>query len=137
MKKELRNNFGKLYFMGEFDPENKWVKNTWIGYQSIDNVINGANACLEILEANNCSLLLNDNSKVVGPWDQTTDWIGKDWAPRAQAIGLTHFAHVASPESYAALSAELMASKIEGLFEIRVFETLKVAEEWLLRVSKK
>lgn len=91
----------------------------------------GANACLEMIQKYNCSRLLNDNRQVVGPWDHATDWIAQDWTPRARALGLTHFAHVVSPESMARLSAEQMHVKISNSFHMQIFDDYPLAAAWL------
>jgi hypothetical protein len=108
MRTELTNGFGKVYLTIEYDPTGPWVYNNWIGYQTFAGIIVGADECLHPLRENNCAHLLNDNRQVIGPWDHAVKWIVTDWAPRATAQGLTHFANVVSPESLAALSAEAM-----------------------------
>lgn len=92
----------------------------------------GANACLEVIERFKSSSLLNDNRLVIGPWNHATDWIAQDWTPRAMRLGLTHFAHVVSPESLARLSAEEMHVKISHYFQMRIFDDYEAAREWLL-----
>ena len=54
-----------------------------------------------------------------------------DWAPRAAAQGLTHFANVVSPESLAALSAEAMQVGLSDLLQMRMFGTIGDAQAWL------
>ncbi len=78
-----------------------------------------------------CTALLNDNRLVVGPWDHATNWIAEDWTPRAIALGLTHFAHIVSPESLARLSAEEMNIKISNFFQMQIFDDFQEAKEWL------
>ena len=78
-----------------------------------------------------CAYLLNDNRLVTGPWDHAVDWIAQDWAPRAIADGLTHFAQVVSPESFAAVSGELMHARIGTYFQMRTFGRLEEAQQWL------
>ncbi len=93
----------------------------------------GANACLEVIQRYKCRCLLNDNRLVTGPWNHATDWIARDWTPRAIAMGLTHFAHVVSPESLARLSAEEMHVKISNNFQMQIFYDYEAAKEWLLQ----
>jgi hypothetical protein len=77
---------------------------------------------LEVLRHHSCTRLLNYNRPVLDPWDHSTDWI---------AAGLTHFAHVVSPESFAALSAEMMLEKICRSFRMRTFENVEDTIAWL------
>ena len=131
MKTELTNGFGKVYLSIAYDPANGWVYNNWTGYQTYVGIVAGADACLVALRENACAYLLNDNTEVVGPWDHAVEWIVTDWAPRAIAQGLTHFANVVSPESLAALSAEAMYVGIAGRLEMRLFGTRPEAQAWL------
>ncbi|WP_375436036.1 STAS/SEC14 domain-containing protein [uncultured Hymenobacter sp.] len=131
MVKELTNGFGKVYLTIEYDAVNRWVYNNWIGYQTYIGIIAGADACLHPLRENACLCLLNDNRQVIGPWDHAVQWIVTDWAPRATAQGLTHFAHVVSPESMAALSAEAMHIGISGRLQMRMFGDIEEAQAWL------
>lgn len=75
--------------------------------------------------------MLNDNWEVIGPWNHAVDWIVTDWAPRASAQGLTHFANVVSPESLAALSAEAMLLGIGNQLQMRMFGDIDAARAWL------
>ncbi|QKG54294.1 hypothetical protein [Hymenobacter sp. BRD67] len=78
-----------------------------------------------------CPYLLNDNTNLMGPWDHAVAWISEDWTPRAIALGLTHFAHVVSSESFAALSAEAMYTSIGTSFQMRIFGSRTEARHWL------
>jgi hypothetical protein len=131
MMTELKNGFGKVYLATAYDAANGWVYNNWVGYQTLPGIIAGADACLSPLRKHGCAYLLNDNREVVGPWDHAVDWIVTDWAPRAIAQGLTHFANVVSPESMAALSAEAMRLGLGGQLHMRMFSNIDEAKAWL------
>ncbi len=136
MKTEVKNAFGKVIMTTEFEASNNLVYNSWMGYLTREGVILAANAGLEVIARHRCPYLLNDNSAVLGPWDHAVDWIAQDWTPRAIAAGLTHFAHVVSPESFAALSAEAMAGSIAGSFQMRIFGRVAEARAWLRQAQK-
>lgn len=131
MPAELTNGFGKVYLSIAYDAANGWVYNNWMGYQTFTGIIAGADACLHPLRENACAYLLNDNREVIGPWDHAVEWIVTDWAPRAIAQGLTHFANVVSSESMAAQSAEAMRLGIEGQLQMRMFGNITEAQAWL------
>lgn len=135
MPTELTNGFGKIYLTIEYDTTNQWVYNNWIGYQTYIGIIAGADACLHPLRDHHCAYLLNDNRQVIGPWDHAVEWIATDWAPRAIELGLTHFAHVVSPESLAAVSAEAMHTGIGTRLEMRMFSKIDEAQAWLRQVQ--
>lgn len=136
MKKDLTNAFGKTFLTIEFDKQNNFFYNNWQGYQSLDGVMQGANAYLEHMAKRPCPWLLNDNTNVTGPWDHAVEWIAQDWTPRAIAQGLTHFAHVVSPESFAALSAEAMSASVGTSFYMRIFGSVNDAREWLAEAQR-
>lgn len=136
MKIEVKNVFGKVIFTAEYETADQLVHNEWFGYQTREGIITAANAGLEVIARHRCPHLLNDNTAVLGPWDHAVDWIAQDWTPRAIAAGLTHFAHVVSPESFAALSAEAMASGVAGSFEMRIFGGVPEARAWLRQAQQ-
>lgn len=126
-----------MFLASAYDAENGWVYNNWFGSQTLESVQQGAEACLEVLAATKCSYLLNDNRLVAGPWSQATEWIATIWMPRAVAVGLTHFAHIISPEPLARLSAENMRHRIKNAFRMQIFEELAQAEAWLKQIQPK
>ncbi|WP_035558032.1 hypothetical protein [Hymenobacter sp. IS2118] len=135
MTTELKNSFGKVYLTTEYDATNGWVYNNWTGYQTFSGIVVGADACLLPLQEHHCAYLLNDNREVVGPWNHAVEWIVTDWAPRAIAQGLTHFANVVSPESMAALSAEAMRLGLDGQLQMRMFGDIDEARDWLRKAQ--
>ncbi|QNH63539.1 STAS/SEC14 domain-containing protein [Hymenobacter sediminicola] len=131
MALELTNGFGNVYLTIAYDAVNHWLYNNWIGYQTHNGILAGADACLGPLREHACAYLLNDNRLVIGPWDHAVEWIVSDWAPRAAQQGLTHFAHVVSPESMAAQSADAMHLGLGGRLQMRMFGDINSAQAWL------
>lgn len=131
MLTELINGFGKVYLRIDYDAANHWVYNEWVGYQTYVGIVAGADACLLPLAKHGCACLLNDNRQVIGPWDHTVEWIVTDWAPRAIAGGLTHFANVVSAEALAASSAQAMALGLHGQLQMHLFADIELARQWL------
>ena len=131
MKRDLQNAFGKVFISIAYDRANHLVCNDWRGYQTLESIMAGGNACLAEIQQYQCPYLLNDNTHVTGPWDHAVAWIAQDWTPRAMAVGLTHFAHVVSPASFAALSAEAMSSSVGSSFQMRIFGEVTEARRWL------
>ena len=83
------------------------------------------------LAEHKCAYLLNGNRQVIGPWDHAVEWIVTNWAPRAIAAGLTHFANVVSPESLAASSAQSMDLGLNGQLQMHLFSAIDEAKQWL------
>lgn len=135
MKTELSNALGIIFFSTEYDHRHSWIYNSWKGYQTFDNVVAGANACLEELKKHSCQRVLNDNSQVSGPWDHANIWIKQTWMPQAIGAGLKYFAHVVSPNTLAEMSARDMHQNASGIFTMRVFDQLQEARNWLTEVG--
>lgn len=131
MSTDLLNGFGRVYIRIAYDAANHWVCNEWIGEQTYIGILAGADACLPLLLENHCAYLLNDNSRVIGPWDHAVEWVVTNWAPRAIAQGLTHFANVVSSEALAASSAQSMALGLSGQLQLHLFDNLEAAQKWL------
>lgn len=137
MTQELTNGFGKVYLTITYEQASGWVYNNWVGYQTYAGIVAGADACLAPLRTYACPYLLNDNREVIGPWDHAVEWIVADWAPRALAQGLTHFAHVVSREALAAISAEAMHLGIGDRLEMKMFGNIDEAKAWLQQAQRK
>ncbi len=131
VKRELKNAAGRIFLTITYEPETGWVYNNWLGSQTLASVQQGADACLEVVEDHESCQLLNDNRLVAGPWSQATEWIVTHWVPRALTAGLTHFAHITSPEPLARLSAENLHHRIQGALQMQIFDKKIPAEEWL------
>lgn len=131
MPTDLLNGFGNVYLSIAYDAAGRWVYNEWIGTQTYVGIVAGADACLLPLREHSCAYLLNDNRRVIGPWDHAVDWIVSNWAPRAIAQGLTHFANVVSPEALAASSAHSMLLGLHGQLSMRMFGDIEEAKAWL------
>ena len=137
MIRELKNTSGKIFLTISYEAQHPWVYATWSGHQTLESVQRGANTYLEVLAKYHCPYLFNDNRLVAGPWSQATEWLAHDWTPRAVALGLTHFAHVISPESLARLSAENLLHRIHGSLQMQIFEEAEKAAGWLQQAQRK
>ena len=131
MTREVANAFGKVFLTMTYEPEHSLTYNVWRGYLTLESIMAGSNVGIEFLAQTKCPYMLNDNTYVSGPWDHAVAWIAQDWTPRAIAHGLRYFAHVVSPASFAALSAEALVSSIGDQFELRIFGSLDEARHWL------
>lgn len=130
MRQELSNIFGKVFLTIEVDRKNKWVHNDWVGYLTMDNVKSGGLAHLNTVKEAGFSCVLNDSSKILGSWDHSLEWTAKEWAPLAARAGIKHFAMITSPDSMAESSA-VNFSNLVAAFEVRVFNHITDAKDWL------
>ncbi|MCC9138182.1 STAS/SEC14 domain-containing protein [Pontibacter silvestris] len=129
--KELKSATGKTFLRIGFDTQNQWVHADWHGYPTPDNVATGAIAYLNSMKEHDCHSVLNDNRNLVGPWDQSLDWLEKEWIPYAVRSGLKHFAHVGDNHSFSTNSASNFKTRIKGAFEMEIFDDVEKAKAWL------
>jgi hypothetical protein len=129
---ELKSPTGKNFLIIHYDEQNQWIYNDWAGYVSPENVMQGSLAVLDAIKKYRVACVLNDNRRLVGRWDDSVDWIGQEWTPKAAAAGLQHFAHVVDADTFAAASSENMLNRVQGRFHMRIFRDIDEAKEWLV-----
>ena len=134
MREELKNAFGKVFLEVDVDTENRWVHTNWIGYLTKDNIINGALAYTEAIKETGYCCVLNDTSEVLGGWDHSLDWVVNQWGPQAANAGIGHFAIITKPESFASSTALSFYESLKA-FEVKVFDNIAEAKEWLRQYS--
>ncbi|WP_303310186.1 STAS/SEC14 domain-containing protein [Hymenobacter sp. BT730] len=128
---ELKTAAGRIYLHINYDAANQWLYLHWKGTQTYEGIRAGAEACLQVLAETKCHYLINDNRQVYEPWQEATDWVVNQWAPRAVALGLTHFAQIVSPDSLLTLTPEVMQQALGEQLQMRTFISVSQAQEWL------
>lgn len=129
---ELSNATGRVFYTVEYDAANRWIYSNWIGYVSVENVMEGCNLGIDALKQTGCPNLLNDNRQLTGPWKEANDWIAQDWTPRALQAGLKNFAHITSPSVFGELSAVDLETRLDDInFMLKVFKDADNASAWL------
>ncbi|MEJ7560502.1 MAG: ATP-binding protein [Pedobacter sp.] len=103
----------------------------WTGYQNFDSVKKCGLIMLEMLQKNNCTMVLNDNTHVLGSWSEAADWIGEEWFPMMAKAGLKHFAWVYSPSVFSRLAADKSGSTAASNVTIKFFNDIEAARGWL------
>ncbi|WP_139922415.1 hypothetical protein [Hymenobacter sp. DG01] len=114
-----------------YDEANHWLFTTWAGYVGPDYAHDGATVGLQLLRQLHCSCLLNDNSRIQGPWFDSLEWLATTWGPVAAEAGLRYIAHVAQPNAAVSSSFDPSVQRLLGQFEIQVFDDLYEATDWL------
>lgn len=136
MKKQLKDEQQIVFFEVEYLEDKKFLYTNWIGsYLSVEQVQQGSLLALEVIKEHQSPLLLNDNRQLEGAWDDSNEWLASEWMPQAIQAGLMKFAHILPKDLFAQLSAEFMednAKKIEGIFQLKMFNNQEDAEKWLL-----
>jgi PAS domain S-box-containing protein len=119
----------------QFNAEMGWLEADWIGYQNFESVKKGCLIMLDLLKKNQCSQVLNDNSKVMGNWSEASDWGATYWFPAMQQAGLEQFAWVYSASAFSRLAANKSIATARHGFETEFFTDKTAAIEWLTQKS--
>lgn len=131
-KVELKNQTGKVYCTIEYKKDLNYVYANWIGFVTVENVMEGATKVLEFFKTTQCPNFINDNRQLTGPWRNANEWIETVWTPKALELGLKRFAFVVSPNIFGELSAKDLGVRLDALgFEMKSFKDFDEAESWL------
>lgn len=132
-KKDLRKSNGDLFFEVERKGKNDYILVNWVGIQSVETIMLGANTLLNMLRQNPCAALLNSNKELIGPWDDGALFLGNRWTIQARNLGLLYFAHVLSPGIYGQRSFIKFETNARDHFQIQTFHSDKEAAAWLVK----
>lgn len=127
----IRRHNGHPYCTTEFVAAEGWLRTTWQGFVSATDAQRGAEGALEALSQQSVPYLLNDNSQIQGPWFDSAAWLEQVWAPQAERMGLRYVAHVAQPHTESDLSNVLAHNPFADRFEVQLFSTVEMAQDWL------
>jgi len=62
--------------------------------------MHGAEAYLRHAVTQPSPFLLNDNSRLQGPWFESLDWLLDVWTPQAARLGLRYVAHIVQTDQH-------------------------------------
>ncbi|WP_051189543.1 PAS domain S-box protein [Daejeonella oryzae] len=119
----------------KYIPDKQWLYAEWKGFQNFETVKKGCLVMLDLLKKNNCSKVLNDNSKVIGSWSEAADWGGEIWFPQMEEAGLRNFAWIYSGSTFSRLSANKLVKHKESEIKAEFFINKACAESWLANNS--
>ena len=131
-KKELKKSNGDVYFEAERKGDNSYILVNWIGIQTLETVMMGANQLLAMLHRQPCPGILNSNKELIGPWDEGAMFMGSKWARQAGLLGVEHFAQVLAPGIYGQRSFQKFYQFAQQHLQVETFATDAEAEAWLL-----
>ena len=131
MKAELKSQSGSTFLYLEYDSVNHWLYTNWIGYQSVDNVKEGFKEIINLRDKYNFVKILNDNRALIGPWDKANQWLEQEIVPIDNPAQVKYMAHVISPGIFGQLSVQDLQTRLQNKVDIKLFEDIKKAEEWL------
>ncbi|MEM1136746.1 MAG: hypothetical protein AAGI07_12990 [Bacteroidota bacterium] len=128
MTKDKKVLIKEPYAIIEHDLHRNFLITTWLGFQRPEKIITTGNEIIKIFRGLKTSKVLNDNSKVSGPWNGAAEWVKDEYFPKMIKYGMKQFAWVMSPSIFADISAK--KSMIETDV-IKTFQSYKSAQEWL------
>jgi hypothetical protein len=111
------------------DPHHQFMYCNWMGFQNKESIMKSGDIILSLFREQGYSKLLNDNTLVTGPWQESAEWTSTVWFPDMIRVGLKHFAWIVSPNLFADLSAQ-KAMPAPGV--VKVFNTYAEAYTWLI-----
>lgn len=112
-----------------YDERHQFMYCNWIGFQNKESIMNSGAIILDLFRQKGISKVLNDNTLVTGPWQESSEWTASVWFPDMIQAGLRHFAWIFSPNIFAELSAK-MAMPASDV--VKSFESYQEAHDWLI-----
>lgn len=112
-----------------YDEAEQWLSTVWRGYVDALEARNGALAYLDHAAQQHCALLLNDNSRLQGPWFDSLDWLMNMWVPRAERMGLRYVAHIIQNDRHD--DTLTTQPPLHLPFDLQIFREVEDAKQWL------
>ncbi len=110
----------------------RWLRATWRGYVDQAEAMRGAEAYLQHAAQHACTYLLNDNSRLVGPWFESLEWLLHVWVPQAERLGLRYVAHIVQADQHHDIFTRQHRMPLP--FELQIFQNPEDARHWLASV---
>lgn len=120
----------------KFDSQTNAVIAKFCGSPSLDEFKEKAYAVLDLIEEKNLTKALNDTSKLEVISVENQEWTQTEWFPKAQELGLRHFAFLVSDNVFGEVSTQQANEKAEeeGIIDIKYFNSEEEAKAWLMSV---
>ena len=112
-----------------YNEQERWLLAVWRGYVNPAEAMQGAQAYLLHAVNHSCGLLLNDNSKLAGPWFDSLDWLAEVWMPQAVRLGLRYVAHITQADRHYDILSSALPDDLP--FELQIFRDSTDACHWL------
>lgn len=112
-----------------YSKEENFLYCNWLGFQNKQSIMESGEKILEIVKSRNINRILNDNTKVTGPWQEAAEWTSTVWFPQMIEAGLEKFAWIFSSNIFAELSAKKAMPESNT---IKSFNNIHDAKQWLL-----
>lgn len=117
-----------------FDEKHQWVTMRWEGYVSSHQFREGTEMMLNLLIESRSSKVLADIKEMLLIDEEDQQWLQSYFLPRAKRFGFESIAFVKPVSYFNRAAIERISESLSSDFNIRLFDTLQEAEEWLLSV---
>ncbi|RNI29035.1 hypothetical protein [Rufibacter latericius] len=134
-KVELKKPNGDVFLIAERTQNNEYIHAQWVGIQTLDTVMQGGTHYIKMLQEQPCPRLLNNHKELIGPWNVANDWIVQFWTPKVMELGLQYMSQVLAPGIYGQMSFHQLHQHIGDKFQIKMFEEVAPALDWLMQVG--
>lgn len=119
-----------------YDQANGWLVGTWKGFVDPHEAQRGSQNYLRQLRHVRCAYLLNDNSRLRGPWFDSIQWLAEVWVPEAAEMGVRYVAHVVQADTLHDVLTDSLRTPLRWKLELQIFQTVAEAEDWLRRCQQ-
>jgi PAS domain S-box-containing protein len=120
----------------KYDNALRSVVAEWDGFQSLHSIKTGCLKLLNVVTEQGAKYIFNDNTDVIGTWNEAVDWVAAEFFPMLQNAGVTHIAWVYSPSTFSRLSADMTIANINMDIVVKTFDDAAKARRWLKQISK-
>jgi hypothetical protein len=136
MVKELKRPNGLIYATLTYEKENKLLFLHWKGFLQVEQLKQGSEELLKMMQETKCVNVLVSNRDVSGPWNDAgyMKWAQNDWNPRAIKAGLKYMAILVSDNVFAQMSLQGFEKITVGAYTTRSFNSEVSARDWLKEV---
>lgn len=111
-----------------YSKEENFIYCNWLGFQNKQSIMESGETILNIVKDKGVTRVLNDNTKVTGPWQEAAEWTSNVWFPQMFEAGLEKFAWIFSANIFSELSAKKAMPQTD---QIKSFNNLHDAKKWL------
>ena len=109
---------------------NQWLYVDWKGRHNEHSVRVGCKQVLEFLRLTKCQKILNDNTNVIGDWQEASKWLGEEFIHCLTEAGLRYLAWVYSPDYLSRRAVDATLAFVSCPMVVS-FEDLASAYTWL------
>jgi hypothetical protein len=113
-----------------YDSLNQWLYTDWVGVQNLRTLQLGSEQIIMHLQAEHCSKILNDNTRVSSIHVQARGWVERHFLQQLATAGLEYMAWVYSPDFDSRFTTALTLLRITHPVVVG-FDDLVAAYAWL------